>query len=117
MQEKRRRQGARAFAYERADRAPRNHPDDYRRVRVTMPLAAIGTSRKPLKKSPYCHPAKKEEEEGPGRSVGPGGGSSAQQPAERQRNRRQETIEEDRPDIGPRYTDEEIRRRHPELFV
>ncbi|KAL2634203.1 hypothetical protein R1flu_005682 [Riccia fluitans] len=26
-------------------------------------------------------------------------------------------VEEDRPDIGPRYTDVEVHRRHPELFV
>ncbi|KAL2642877.1 hypothetical protein R1flu_010464 [Riccia fluitans] len=47
---------------------------------------------------------------------GPGGNPSAQPSAGEQRGA-PATVEEERPDIGPRYTDEEVRRFHPELFV
>ncbi|KAL2654124.1 hypothetical protein R1flu_022252 [Riccia fluitans] len=47
---------------------------------------------------------------------GPGENPSAQPPAGEQ-SAAPATVEEERPDIGPRYIDEEVRRFHLELFV
>ncbi|KAL2623017.1 hypothetical protein R1flu_003222 [Riccia fluitans] len=59
---------------------------------------------------------KKKKNKTPAAQSGPGGNPSAQPPAGEQRAA-PATVEEERPDIGPRYTDEEVRRFHPELFV
>ncbi|KAL2628583.1 hypothetical protein R1flu_013269 [Riccia fluitans] len=59
---------------------------------------------------------KKKKNQTPAVQSGPGGNSSAQPPAREQRAA-PVTVEEERPDIGPRYTNEEVRRFHPELFV
>ncbi|KAL2607618.1 hypothetical protein R1flu_026191 [Riccia fluitans] len=45
------------------------------------------------------------------------GGKFVGPPPAREQRAAPATVEEERPDIGPRYTDTEVRRLHPELFV
>ncbi|KAL2652202.1 hypothetical protein R1flu_020330 [Riccia fluitans] len=59
---------------------------------------------------------KKKKNKTPANQSGPEGNSSAQPPA-REQHAASAIIEEERPDIGPRYTDKEVRRLHPELLV
>ncbi|KAL2620323.1 hypothetical protein R1flu_000528 [Riccia fluitans] len=59
---------------------------------------------------------KKKGKKTPVVQSGPGGNPSAQPPVGEQRAA-PATVEEECPDIGPRYTDEEVRRFHLELFV
>ncbi|KAL2645516.1 hypothetical protein R1flu_013103 [Riccia fluitans] len=59
---------------------------------------------------------KKKKNKTPAVQSGPGGNLSAQPPA-REQCAAPVTIEEERSDIRPRYTDKEVRRFHPELFV
>ncbi|KAL2623053.1 hypothetical protein R1flu_003258 [Riccia fluitans] len=76
----------------------------------------IGTLRRDI---PHLRQESQQEEvkEELGHPVGPGGRVGGPTADGTTRDRPLETVEEDRPDIGPRYTDEEVRRRHPELFV
>ncbi|KAL2620652.1 hypothetical protein R1flu_000857 [Riccia fluitans] len=85
---------------------------------VARLLVAIGKRQKAIEEIPLPPPGqKKKKKKTPAVQSGLGGESAVQPPVEEQLDRPLETIEEDRPDIRPCYTDEEIRRRHPELFV
>ncbi|KAL2613986.1 hypothetical protein R1flu_025678 [Riccia fluitans] len=90
-------------------------------VQRTEPLvireALNGSRQRAIEQIPLPPPGqKKKKNKTPAVQSGPERNSSAQPPAREQRAA-PATVEEERPDIGPRYTDEEVRRLHPELFV
>ncbi|KAL2607676.1 hypothetical protein R1flu_026249 [Riccia fluitans] len=79
--------------------------------------ALNGSRQRAIEQIPLPPPGqKKKKNKTPAIQSGPEGNSSAQPPAREQRAALA-TVEEERPDIGPRYTNEEVRRLHLELLV
>ncbi|KAL2652804.1 hypothetical protein R1flu_020932 [Riccia fluitans] len=79
--------------------------------------ALNGSRQKAIEQIPLPPPGqKKKKNKTPAVQPGLERNSSAQPPAREQRAALA-TVEEERPDIGPRYNDEEVRRLHLELFV
>ncbi|KAL2621027.1 hypothetical protein R1flu_001232 [Riccia fluitans] len=95
---------------------PRHHPQRRRErpKRRRAPPELPGPLRS--LRSPYHHLARRRKRIRPRPFSRAEGNSSAQPPAKEPRAA-PVTVEEERPDIGPRYTDEEVRRLHLELFV
>ncbi|KAL2612840.1 hypothetical protein R1flu_024532 [Riccia fluitans] len=92
-------------------------PEPPRRLQTGGRQALNGSRQKAIEQIPLPPPGqKKKKNKTPAVQPGPERNSSAQPPAREQRVA-SATVEEERPDIGPRYTDEEVRRLHPELFV
>ncbi|KAL2612923.1 hypothetical protein R1flu_024615 [Riccia fluitans] len=118
MQEERSRQGGRSLRARKGKQW--GAPEPPRRLQTGVGCQAFSgykERQKAIEEIPLPPSGqKKKGKKTPAAQSGPGGGSSAQPPAEEQRAV-PESVEEDRPDIGLRYTDEEVRRKYPELFV
>ncbi|KAL2636170.1 hypothetical protein R1flu_007649 [Riccia fluitans] len=106
-----------AFAYGRTDS---ERPEPPRRLQMGAGRQAFSGSKerqKAIEEIPLPPSGqKKKGKKTPVIQSGPGGNPSAQPPA-REQHAASATVEEERPDIGSRYTDEEVRRFYPELFV